>query len=50
MQRVRMRVRISMPAKDGKRVKEKILAMVEEVEEEDTGAEWEAVSFMQRRG
>lgn len=50
VQRVRMRVRISMPAKDGKRVKEKILAMVEEVEEEDTGAEWEAVSFMQRRG
>jgi ribosome maturation protein SDO1 len=44
VQRVRMRVRIVMPGKDGKRCKEKILAEVEEVEEEDMGTEWEAVS------
>jgi ribosome maturation protein SDO1 len=44
VQRVRMRVRITMPSKDGKRVKDKVLALVDEVEEEDTGAEWEAVS------
>lgn len=44
VQRVRMRVRVTMPAKDGKRVKDKVLALAEEVEEEDTGAEWEAVS------
>ncbi len=43
VQRVRMRVRITMPAKDGKRVKDKVVALVDEVEEEDTGAEWEAI-------
>jgi ribosome maturation protein SDO1 len=43
VQRVRMRVRITMPSKDAKRVKDKVLAEVEEVEEEDMGAEWEAI-------
>ena len=43
VQRVRMRVRITMPSKDAKRIKEKVTAEVEEVEEEDMGAEWEAV-------
>lgn len=43
VQRVRMRVRVTMPAKDGKRVKDKVVALVDEVEEEDTGAEWEAI-------
>lgn len=44
VQRVRMRVRITMPSKDAKRVKEKVLELVDEVEEEDMDAEWEAVS------
>ncbi|BEJ08520.1 hypothetical protein CcaverHIS641_0506140 [Cutaneotrichosporon cavernicola] len=43
VQRVRMRVRITMPAKDGKRVKDKVVALIDEVEEEDIGAEWEAI-------
>lgn len=44
VQRVRMRVRITMPSKDAKRVKEKVLELVDEVEEEDMDAEWETVS------
>lgn len=44
VRRVRMRVRVTMPGKDAKRVKEKVLAEVEEVEDEDMGQEWEAVS------
>ncbi|KAL1409077.1 hypothetical protein Q8F55_005901 [Vanrija albida] len=43
VQRVRMRVRITMPSKDAKRVKEKVLALVDETEEEDMDAEWEAI-------
>ncbi|KAL7422921.1 hypothetical protein Q5752_002218 [Cryptotrichosporon argae] len=43
VRRVRMRVRVTMPAKDGKRIKDKVVEMVEEVEDEDVGAEWEAV-------
>lgn len=49
VQRVRMRVRITMPSKDAKRVKEKVLELVDEVEEEDMDAEWEAVSAQSRR-
>lgn len=48
IQRVRMRVRITMPGKDAKRCKDKVLAEVEEVEEEDAGMEWEAVSDTHR--
>lgn len=44
VQRVRMRVRITMPAKDAKRIKEKLMENVEETEEEEMDAEWEAVS------
>jgi ribosome maturation protein SDO1 len=44
LQRVRMRVRITMPSKDAKRVKEEILKLVEEIEEEIMDADWEAVS------
>ena len=44
VRRVRMRVRVTMPGKEAKRVKERILMDVEEVEEEEMGAEWEAVS------
>jgi hypothetical protein len=38
-----MRVRITMPAKDGKRLKEQVLQGAEKVEDEDWGEEWEVV-------
>jgi ribosome maturation protein SDO1 len=38
-----MRVRITMPAKDGKRLKEEVLQGAEKVEDEDWGEEWEVV-------
>jgi ribosome maturation protein SDO1 len=43
-----MRVRITMPSKDAKRVGDKVKAECEEVEEEEPGAEWEAVSTASR--
>ncbi|WWD20003.1 SBDS family rRNA metabolism protein [Kwoniella shandongensis] len=43
VRRVRMRVRITMPSKDAKRCKEKVLAETEETEEEETGTEWEVI-------
>ncbi|WVQ76215.1 SBDS family rRNA metabolism protein [Cryptococcus sp. DSM 104548] len=43
VRRVRMRIRITMPGKDAKRVKEKVIAEVEEVEEEEMDMEWEAI-------
>ena len=46
VRRVRMRVRITMPSKDAQRAKAKVMAEVDELEEEDTGAEWEAVSVV----
>lgn len=46
IQRARMRVRITMPTKDGKRLKEKVVGMAEGVEEDEMGGEeWEAVSL-----
>lgn len=48
IRRVRMRVRITMPSKDAKRVGDKVKAECEEVEEEEPGAEWEAVSTASR--
>lgn len=44
VQRVRMRIRIVMPSKDGKRIREKVMSEVDEVEEEDMGTEWELVA------
>ena len=38
-----MRVRITMPSKDGKRLKDKLLALVSKVEDDDWGEEWELV-------
>lgn len=39
-----MRIRITMPLKDGKRLKEKVLETAEKVEEDEfAGEEWEAV-------
>ena len=43
IRRVRMRVRMTMPAKDAKRLMERVKAEIEEMEEEDMGQEWEAV-------
>lgn len=43
IQRARMRVRITMPAKDGKRLKESVLQGAEKVEDEDWGEDWEVV-------
>lgn len=45
VERVRMRVRITMPAKDAKRIKDKLMELVEETEEEEMDAEWETVSY-----
>lgn len=38
-----MRVRITMPAKDGKRIKDKMLALISKVEDDEMGDEWELV-------
>jgi len=44
IQRARMRVRVTMPLKDGKRLKEKVLETAEKVEEDEWSAEeWEAI-------
>lgn len=45
MRRAYMRVRITMPAKDAKRIGDKVKAECEEIEEEEAGQEWEAVSW-----
>lgn len=40
-----MRVRITMPTKDGKRLKDQVVANADKVEEDDFGSdEWEVVS------
>lgn len=41
-----MRIRVSMPAKDGKKLKEKIVPHVEKVEEEDWDEEWELIAII----
>jgi len=43
IQRARMRIRLTMPAKDGKRLKDKIVEKTDSVEEEDWSEEWELV-------
>lgn len=43
IQRARMRIRLTMPSKDGKRLKEEILKNVEKVEEDEWSEEWELV-------
>ncbi|CAO1619467.1 unnamed protein product [Parajaminaea phylloscopi] len=44
IERTRMRIRISMGAKEGKKLKEKIVPHVEKVEEEDWDEEWELIA------
>lgn len=41
--RAQMRVRITMPSKDGKRIKTAVLALVDKVEDDDWADEWELV-------
>lgn len=41
--RANMRVRITLPSKDGKRLKDAILALVSKVEEDDWSENWELV-------
>lgn len=44
IQRARMRVRVTMPTKDGKRLREQIVEGAEKVEEDEMGQEeWEVV-------
>lgn len=44
IQRARMRIRITMPTKDGKRLKEQVTGAADTVEEDDfTSDEWEVV-------
>lgn len=42
--RAQMRVRITMPSKDGKRIKTQVLALVDKVEDDEWADEWELVS------
>lgn len=44
--RAQMRVRITLPAKEGKRIKDKVLALVAKVEEDDWADEWELVALI----
>ncbi len=46
IQRARMRVRVTVPTKDGKRLREQIIEGAEKVEIDEMGQdEWEAVSL-----
>lgn len=42
--RARMRVRITMPSKEGKRIKDKVLPLVAKVEDDEWADDWELVS------
>lgn len=45
LERARMRVRITMPAKEGKKCKDKVMPNVEKVEDEEwDGEEWELIA------
>ena len=44
IQRARMRIRLTMLSKDGKRLKDRILEKIETVEEDEWSEEWELVS------
>lgn len=44
IERARMRIRLTMANKDGKRLKEKVTPLVDSIEDEDWTDEWELVS------
>ncbi|CAD6924877.1 unnamed protein product [Tilletia controversa] len=46
IERARMKVRVTMPNKDGKRIKEKVVPLVEKVEDEDWTDEWELIAMI----
>lgn len=46
IERARMRIRITMPNKDGKKMKDKILPLTDKVEDEDWSEEWELIAFI----
>ncbi|TKY88075.1 hypothetical protein EX895_003171 [Sporisorium graminicola] len=46
IERARMRVRITMPNKDGKKLKDKLLPLTDKVEDEDWSDEWELIAFI----
>lgn len=41
-----MRVRVTLPSKEGKRLKDKILALISTVEDDDWSDNWELVSLV----
>ena len=41
-----MRVRVTLPTKEAKRLKEKVLPLLEKVEDEDWADEWELVAVI----
>ncbi|KAF9455259.1 ribosome maturation protein, partial [Collybia nuda] len=48
IQRARMRVRVSMPTADGKRLREKIVHGAEKIEDDETGQEeWQVVMLIE---
>lgn len=44
IERTRMRIRIVMPAKEGKKLKEKVVSHLEKVEEENWDEDWELIA------
>ncbi|KAH7930592.1 Shwachman-Bodian-diamond syndrome protein [Leucogyrophana mollusca] len=46
IQRARMRIRVVAPAEDGERLKERVHALGEKVEREETGESWEIVMLI----
>lgn len=46
IERAKMRVRITMPNKEGKKLKEKVLPLIEKVEEDEWTEDWELVSML----
>jgi ribosome maturation protein SDO1 len=44
LERARMRIRLTLPSKEGKRLKDKVIENVEKVEEEDWSEEWELIA------
>ncbi|GAK67173.1 shwachman-Bodian-diamond syndrome protein [Moesziomyces antarcticus] len=46
IERARMRIRITMPAKDGKKLKPKIVALTHAIDDEDWAEDWELVAFI----
>ncbi|KAI3628970.1 hypothetical protein CBS9595_000042 [Malassezia furfur] len=47
IQRARMRVRVTLAPKDGKRLKDKLVALFEDVEDEDYSDEWELIGTIE---